>query len=223
MRGEWEGCCGRVRAWWWDVAAPALCPSRPTHHRPLPLPPPSPHSGRQIKDIAWFFILSCGLLFFISAGLVSLALSAWQAVGWFGTWAPETDRPPWNRTVWDTSGCCSQSNQFFALMTAMFGYQARPTPVSLAGYFGYWAAVLVIIGVKLARGRLTDAAKGRATALPEGMSTAGLAADPAPAVLVGGVCTAPPQAKQSVELARTSPDDVENQRVAAGGGGQGPK
>ena len=32
------------------------------------------YTGRQIKDIAWFFVLSCTLLFFIAAGLTSLAM-----------------------------------------------------------------------------------------------------------------------------------------------------
>ena len=32
------------------------------------------YTGRQIKDIAWFFVLSCSLLFFIAAGLTSLAM-----------------------------------------------------------------------------------------------------------------------------------------------------
>ena len=56
---------------------------------------------------------------------------SWQSIGWFGTWDPPTDRPWWNRAVWDTSGCCPTSNQFFALMTAMFGYLPKPTFISL--------------------------------------------------------------------------------------------
>lgn len=120
------------------------------------------YTGKQIKDIAWFFILSCAFLFFIAAGLVSLALTSWQSVGWFGTWAPPADRPWINRAAWDWTACCSSRNQFFALMTALFGYQAKPTPLSLFGYFGYWAVVLFDIGVKWARGTLTDAAKGKA-------------------------------------------------------------
>ena len=184
------------------------------------------YTGRQIKDIAWFFVLSCSLLFFIAAGLTSLAMVrekeneeaawkelclrlclvlfrgergerereklgdeetknsrflspnrflppppsptqtsnqqvSWQSIGWFGTWDPPTDRPWWNRAVWDTSGCCPTSNQFFALMTAMFGYLPKPTFISLFSYFGYWAIVLLCIGVKLCRGTLTDATKGK--------------------------------------------------------------
>jgi high-affinity iron transporter len=133
------------------------------------------YTGKQIKDIAWFFVLSCAFLFFIAAGLVSLALTAWQSVGWFGTWEPATDRPWLNRAAWDWSACCSTSNQFFALMTALFGYQARPTPLSLFGYFGYWAIVLFDIGVKQCRGTLTDAAKGKELkgAVPAGALSAG--------------------------------------------------
>lgn len=122
------------------------------------------YTGKQIKDIAWFFVLSCTLLFFIAAGLTSLAMVSWQSIGWFGTWSPPTDRPWWNRTVWDTSSCCPTSNQFFALMTAMFGYLPKPTFVSLFSYFGYWAIVLFCVGVKLWRGTLTDATKGKGNA-----------------------------------------------------------
>ena len=185
------------------------------------------YTGRQIKDIAWFFVLSCTLLFFIAAGLTSLAMVrsfvflcvfngkgerereigrllnekkkekkspphpilfslslslspslsystnptqpkqkkskqvSWQSIGWFGTWDPPSDRPWWNMPVWDTSSCCPTSNPFFALMTAMFGYLPKPTFISLFSYFGYWAIVLFCIGVKVWRGTLTDATKGK--------------------------------------------------------------
>lgn len=119
------------------------------------------YSGKQIKDIAWFFVLSCALLFFIAAGLTSQAITAWQSIGWFGTWLPPSDRPPWNRAAWDWTACCSTSNQGFALLSAMFGYNPRPTPLSLGAYFGYWAIVLFDVGVKYARGVLTDAEKGK--------------------------------------------------------------
>jgi high-affinity iron transporter len=119
------------------------------------------YSGKQIKDIAWFFILSCALLFFIAAGLTSLAMVAWQSVGWFGTWSPPSDRPWWNRPAWDWSACCSTGNQFFALMAAMFGYQDKPTFISLVSYFGYWAIIAFNIAVKAVRGTLLDATKGK--------------------------------------------------------------
>ena len=47
-------------------------------------------------------------------------------------------------------------------MTAMFGYLPKPTFISLFSYFGYWAIVLFCIGVKVWRGTLTDATKGKA-------------------------------------------------------------
>lgn len=46
-------------------------------------------------------------------------------------------------------------------MTAMFGYLPKPTFISLFSYFGYWAIVLFCIGIKVWRGTLTDATKGK--------------------------------------------------------------
>ena len=43
----------------------------------------------------------------------------------------------------------------------MFGYLPKPTFISLFSYFGYWGIVLFCIGVKLWRGTLTDATKGK--------------------------------------------------------------
>jgi len=160
------------------------------------------YTGKQIKDIAWFFILSCIFLFFIAAGLVSLALTSWQGLGWFGTWDPPTDRPWWNRPSWDWSACCSSRNQFFALMTALFGYQARPTPISLIGYFGFWAIILLDVGIKWARGTLTDAAKGKQLkGVPEGaLSSPGGGA-------TGGGAVASAGASGSDEEASVSPSE----------------
>ena len=46
-------------------------------------------------------------------------------------------------------------------MTAMFGYLPKPSFISLFSYFGYWAIVLLCIGIKVWRGTLTDATKGK--------------------------------------------------------------
>ena len=64
-------------------------------------------------------------------------------------------------------------------MAAMFGYNARPTALSLAAYFGYWAIVLFDVGVKWARGTLTDATKGKRKY--SGGVEAGAAGDPSTA------------------------------------------
>ena len=58
-------------------------------------------------------------------------MSSWQSIGWFGTFYPTSERPWWNQPVWDTCGCCSDdinSNRFFGLMNALFGYQVRLRP-----------------------------------------------------------------------------------------------
>ena len=61
-------------------------------------------------------------------------------------------------------------------MTAMFGYLPKPTFISLFSYFGYWAIVLFCIGVKVWRGTLTDATKGKAKAKKEGGKEGGVEA-----------------------------------------------
>lgn len=67
-----------------------------------------------------------------------MAFTNWQAVGWFGSMADDcwddygycdtsySDRPWWNKHVWYTCECCSESvngNKFFFIMNALFGYQ----------------------------------------------------------------------------------------------------
>lgn len=53
--------------------------------------PPSrlaPRSGRSIRSLRWFFILSCGLLLLIAAGLVSQGVVFFTDAGLFGTLFP---------------------------------------------------------------------------------------------------------------------------------------
>lgn len=45
-------------------------------------------SGRTIKSLKWFFILSCGLLLLIAAGLVSQGVVFFTSSGLFGTLFP---------------------------------------------------------------------------------------------------------------------------------------
>jgi high-affinity iron transporter len=117
-------------------------------------------TGRQIKDLKWFFVIAFFLLFLIAAGLVSTGVSAWQSIGWWGTMFPSTMRPWWNQPVWDTCGCCSdniQNNKFFGLVNAIFGYQCQPTFISLFSYVMFWVIVFVCMFVKWRRGGLIDA------------------------------------------------------------------
>lgn len=54
-----------------------------------------------------------GLYNFIQAGL-------------FGAMYPYEYRPWANRIMWDTSGCCSQTdNKFWQIINALFGYQGE--------------------------------------------------------------------------------------------------
>ena len=95
----------------------------------LPIPAvsyiPSPCSaGRLVLAQNLISLIVC-------AGLVSTGVSAWQSIGWWGTFFPTVNRPWWNQAVWDTCGCCSDnitSNKFFGLMNAIFGYQVRYPP-----------------------------------------------------------------------------------------------
>ncbi|KAK9810489.1 hypothetical protein WJX72_011512 [[Myrmecia] bisecta] len=118
------------------------------------------YTGRQIKDIAWFFYICCALLFLISAGLTASALNAWQSIGWYGTWIPVGARPWQNEILWDWSGCCSSDinqNRFFGLVNAIFGYQSQVTPIQLFAYFGYFVELGLVFVAKSKKGRLLDA------------------------------------------------------------------
>ena len=53
-----------------------------------PSPASSPCSGRTIKSLKWFFILSCGLLLVIAAGLVAQGVVFFTSAGLFGTTFP---------------------------------------------------------------------------------------------------------------------------------------
>lgn len=71
---------------------------------------------------------TCTLKILVLVGLVSTGVSAWQTIGWWGTFYPTVNRPWWNQAVWDTCGCCSdsiQDNKFFGLVNAIFGYQVH--------------------------------------------------------------------------------------------------
>lgn len=65
---------------------PAYHPPPPL--QPRPLLPPKNCSGRTIKSLKWFFIISCGLLLFIAAGLVAQGVVFFTSAGLFGTTFP---------------------------------------------------------------------------------------------------------------------------------------
>lgn len=64
--------------------SPAFLPSAA---HPFHLPHTA-RSGRTIKSLKWFFIISCGLLLFIAAGLVASGVVYFTSAGLFGTTFP---------------------------------------------------------------------------------------------------------------------------------------
>lgn len=79
--------CSGVLPW---GCPPSLAPAsffRTTSHLPV-APTPLLRSGRTIKSLKWFFIVSAGLLLFIAAGLVSSGVVFFTSAGMFGPTFP---------------------------------------------------------------------------------------------------------------------------------------
>lgn len=115
------------------------------------------YTGRTIRSLKWFFILSCGLLLVIAAGLVAQGVVFFTSAGLFGTTFPYEYRPWYNTILWNTSGCCDMyNNQFWSMMRALFGYTDQPTGLNLMYYLLYWAIVLSLLAWKWYSGTLTD-------------------------------------------------------------------
>ncbi|PSC73283.1 Plasma membrane iron permease [Micractinium conductrix] len=115
------------------------------------------YTGRTIKSLKWFFILSSGLLLFIAAGLVAQGVVFFTSAGLFGTTFPYEEREWYNHILWDTSGCCNMyTNEFWSLVRALFGYTDQPTGLNLMYYLLYWIVVLASMAWKAHTGTLTD-------------------------------------------------------------------
>jgi high-affinity iron transporter len=115
------------------------------------------YTGRTIKSLKWFFIISCGLLLVIAAGLVAQGVVFFTSAGLFGTTYPYEYAPWYNKILWNTSGCCDMyNNQFWSMMRALFGYTDQPTGLNLMYYLLYWAIVLALMAWKWYTGTLTD-------------------------------------------------------------------
>lgn len=83
-------------------------------------------SGRHITSLKWFFVASALLLLFISGGMVVNGTMYFQIAGLFGTMWPYEARPWSNEVLWDVSSCCNpNTNEGWALMRALFGWQAE--------------------------------------------------------------------------------------------------
>lgn len=138
------------------------------------------YSGRAIKDLRIFFVISTVILFFIAAGQVSLGTQMLSLAGAFGPYAVWQQDLAWHYyPVADLTGCCSDEfnapNKFFSLAHAVVGYQAKPTPIILILYCSYWAIVIGAMVYKWRNGSLFDSnanAKRKRTALRLGRAAA---------------------------------------------------
>lgn len=120
--------------------------------------------GLLVLDVARFFLISSFILMAFAAGLVSHAFHELQEVDLFGPWDPSDERDWWNAKMWSTVVCCNdKTNEFFAMLRALFGYQDKPTFIEWVTYFGYWLIVAVIFTVvywkKIRAARTTIASK----------------------------------------------------------------
>lgn len=120
------------------------------------------YTGHSIKSLKWFFIASAGLLLIIAAGMVVNGTAFFQNAGLFGAMWPYEYRPWANKIMWDTSGCCDpNTNQGWALMRALFGYQAIAMNIQLLYYCMYWFLTLLLLWYKAYHGTLTDAKEAK--------------------------------------------------------------
>ncbi len=118
-------------------------------------------------DLNALFFWSSIILMLFSAGLTSHAFHELQEVDWFGEWAKDkTQRDWWNARLWSTKDCCNdKTNEFFAFLRALFGYQDTPTFVEWSTYFAYWVIVIIIMlafnwpKVRAARNRIAGLTK----------------------------------------------------------------
>lgn len=120
------------------------------------------YTGKSVKDMKWFFIISTVILFFIAAGQVSIGTNNLMLAGAFGTYSTWSDeRQVMHRPLWDISKCCNDldntQNPFFPLARALVGYQDKPTPVEVIMYCSYWVIVIAILLWKWWKGTLFGA------------------------------------------------------------------
>ena len=115
------------------------------------------YSGRTIKSLKWFFIISSGLLMIIAAGMVINGTGFFTYAGLFGVMYPYEWRPWSNRIVWDATSCCDpNTNEGWALLRALFGWQAEPTNLQCLYWGLYWVITVPLLIWKGYKGTLTD-------------------------------------------------------------------
>lgn len=115
------------------------------------------YSGHSIKSLKWFFIASSALLMLIAAGMVINGTQFFSYAGLFGVMFPYELRPWSNLIVWDARSCCNpNTNEGWALLRALFGWQAAPTNLGVLYWGLYWVVTLPLLGWKAYNGTLTD-------------------------------------------------------------------
>jgi high-affinity iron transporter len=115
------------------------------------------YSGHSIKSLKWFFIASSALLMLIAAGMVINGTQFFTYAGLFGIMFPYELRPWSNLMVWDARSCCNpNTNEGWALLRALFGWQAAPTNLGVLYWGLYWVVTIPLLAWKAYNGTLTD-------------------------------------------------------------------
>lgn len=101
-------------------------------------------------DLKKFFNFTSVILIVFAAGLFSHGVHEFQELGVFGG-----ESSFWNKQLIDLSGVLNdKTNEFGALLRALFGYQDKPTVIELISYVFYWL-VMGLTFLKINREFLT--------------------------------------------------------------------
>ncbi|CAJ0761935.1 3765_t:CDS:2, partial [Entrophospora sp. SA101] len=104
------------------------------------------YKGSHKLSINIFFSVTSAFLLFIAAGLFSYSIHEFQEA----TGTEEVQ-------LWFASCCNEKTNEFWGIMKTIFGWRAKATVGTTAGYFSYWAFVLVAISIIYFVGKRNDA------------------------------------------------------------------
>jgi high-affinity iron transporter len=103
------------------------------------------YKGSHKVSINVFFTATSAFLLFIAAGLFSYSIHEFQEA----TGTEEVQ-------IWNASCCNEKTNEFWGIMKTIFGWRAKATVGTTAGYFLYWACVLVAISIMYYVGKRKD-------------------------------------------------------------------